>query len=150
MVGLGDKKLKLDSLAHTTSSFKLLPAIRDNKVPLSSRQQSDTKMSSQKISQPEPKSGFRGNYTVRGMHKSKWLQEQENKAYLEKFRPKGMITIKGQTYSKPDVLHFKKYFDKLNENKTGQLSLDEFVRNISTTNHLRRIAVSLYQYLDEN
>jgi len=42
------------------------------------------------------------------------------------------------------VLFFKEYFDKMNAGEDGNLKLEEFVRSISTTDHLRRIAVSLY------
>jgi len=57
-------------------------------------------------------------------------------------------------------MSFKKYFDSIDEDSTGYLTLDcniiknnlslEYVRSISKSDHLRRIAVSLFNFLDKD
>lgn len=70
------------------------------------------------------------------------------------------ILQKGKTYKKNDIMSFKKYFDSIDEDSTGYLTLDcniiknnlslEYVRSISKSDHLRRIAVSLFNFLDKD
>ena len=37
---------------------------------------------------------------------------------------KSILTVKGKTYKKKDIVIFKKYFDSIDEDHTGLLTLD--------------------------
>lgn len=63
---------------------------------------------------------------------------------------KNIITIKGRTYKRADVLGFKRYFDDIDELKTGKMRLEDYVKSVQNSSHLKRIAVSLYNYLDKD
>ena len=60
-----------------------------------------------------------------------------------------MITINGKSYSQKEVIFLKKYFDSINTSKSGKMSLEEYCKAASKVPYLKRIAVSLYHFLDK-
>ena len=48
------------------------------------------------------------------------------------------------------MLGFKRYFDDIDELKTGKMRLEDYVKSVQKSSHLKRIAVSLYNYLDKD
>lgn len=70
---------------------------------------------------------------------------------LWKFVPnKNIITIKGKTFKRNDVLGFKRFFDEIDEGKTGKMTIHDYIKSVQTQAHLKRIAVSLFNYLDKD
>jgi len=69
---------------------------------------------------------------------------------LHKTKLKNIITIKGRSYTKADILQIKAYFDSINESKSGKITIDEYVKTLSKSPYLKRVAVSLFNFLDKN
>ena len=46
------------------------------------------------------------------------------KQRLSPISQKKILTIKGKTYRRSDILAYKKYFDSLSDSKTGKLTLE--------------------------
>ena len=63
---------------------------------------------------------------------------------------RNILTIKGKSYKKKDILAYKKYFDSIDEKRHGALTQQDYVKSVSKSNHLKRIAVSMFNFLDRN
>ena len=61
---------------------------------------------------------------------------------------KNILTIKGKTYKRKDILAIKNYFDSIDTKNKGYITIDDYVKSASKSTHLKRIAVSLFTYLD--
>ncbi|CDW75685.1 ef hand family protein [Stylonychia lemnae] len=57
---------------------------------------------------------------------------------------------KGKTYSKQDILTFRKYFEKVNVSQTGYFSQQEYQQSIQDSELMKRLALSLYTFLDKD
>eukprot|EP00347_Sterkiella_histriomuscorum_P012318 403369049 len=63
---------------------------------------------------------------------------------------KNILTIKGKTYSKQDILTFRKYFEKVNVSQTGYFSQEEYQHSIQDSELMKRLSISLYSFLDKD
>ena len=61
-----------------------------------------------------------------------------------------ILTIKGKTYKRKDILAIKNYFDSIDTKNKGYITIDDYVKSASKSSHLKRIAVSLFTYLDSS
>ena len=72
----------------------------------------------------------------------------ERKKFVFK-QNKNIITIKGRSYKRHDILVFKRHFDEICSDRSGQMTLEDYVKSVSGNSHLKRIAISLFSFLDE-
>jgi neuronal calcium sensor 1 len=85
------------------------------------------------------------------LKKIKLSPEEEKVKKKPKRKGEGnVITINGSCYSKKDIILFKEYFDKINESKTGLMTMEEYVKAAAKVPYLKRISVSLFHFLDKN
>jgi len=61
-----------------------------------------------------------------------------------------VISINGMSVTKKQVLQFKENFDNMNKSKNGKLILEEFIESCSNIQYLKRIANSLFKFMDKN
>ena len=59
------------------------------------------------------------------------------------------MTIKGKTYKKKEILEINNYFKSIDTQNKGFITADDYINSNSKSNAFKRIAVSLFNYLDK-
>eukprot|EP00347_Sterkiella_histriomuscorum_P007234 403349747 len=69
---------------------------------------------------------------------------QKRKEYFQD----NFISLRGRSYSKKSIRLMKQYFDQIDEDNKGYITIDDYVRACQNQNSLKFISISLFKYFD--
>ena len=81
------------------------------------------------------------------------ITESEEEEYIsprKRFLMNNYVIVNGNSYSKKYVRDMKTYFNHLDIEGKGYLTIDEYVNRTNKIGPLRSISISLFNYLDKN
>lgn len=81
-------------------------------------------------------------------NKSTYLKSHDRHSSSTGRMERNILTIKGKTYKRKEILAIKAYFDSIDVKNKGYITIEDYIKSASKSTHLKRIAVSLYNYLD--